>query len=320
MADVESRTRTDDEASSDSFLPSLDLDLRTQEHIEGWLFVTPKVGLILLVLAFPILFGIYVSFTASNLMNLPGEFVGLDNYAWLLGYRVWWISVMNVLIIGLVLIPTNIFFSLTTALILTERLRGNYLYRIAFIVPVAGPPIIWAIVWRFILFPNSGGFLNSWLLTFGVVEQAIGWTTNITWALPSVITSLMWGFGLSMLIYLAAMAGLPEDLMDASRMDGAGRWERLRYVIWPLLKPTTFFLLVVQLIQVFRLGFSAVFVLTEGGPINATQVPSYFIYATAFNYNSFGRSASASIVMFLLTAVVTLLMYKPLQSRTEYYQ
>jgi ABC-type sugar transport system permease subunit len=310
---------TAESTTSSGFL-SLDLDLETQEQIEGWLFVTPKVLLILLVLAFPILFGIYVSFTRSNLLNLPGQFIGLDNYAWLLQYRVWWLSVKNVLIIGAVLIPTNIFFSLTTALFLTERLKGNYLYRIAFIVPVAGPPLIWAIIWRFLLFPNEGGFLNAWLLSFGVVEQAIGWTTNVTFALPSVVMSLLWGFGLSMLIYLAAMAGLPEDLMDASRMDGAGRWERLRYIIWPLLKPTTFFLVVVQLIQVFRLGFSAVYVLTEGGPINATQVPSYFIFATAFNYNAFGRSAAASVFMFGLTALVTLLLYKPLQSRTEYYQ
>lgn len=319
MAEVESTERAEQEGFR-RFLPEIDLDLETQEHLEGWLFVTPKVLLILLVLAFPVAFGVYVSFTESNLLNLPGEFIGLQNYIWLLEYRVWWTAVKNVLIIGAVLIPTNIFFSLSTALILTEKLRGNYLYRIAFIVPVAGPPIIWAIVWNFLLFPNDGGFLNSWLLTLGVVEQAIGWTTNATWALPSVITSLMWGFGLSMLIYLAAMAGLPEDLIDASKMDGAGRWARLRYVIWPLLKPTTFFLVVVQLIQVFRLGFGAVYVLTEGGPMNATQVPSYFIYATAFNYNSFGRSAAASMVMFGLTALVTLLLYRSLQSRAEYYQ
>lgn len=319
MAEVESPGRNEEEGLRD-FLPDVEIDLETQEHIEGWLFVAPKVALILLVLAFPIAFGVYVSFTQSNLLNLPGEFIGLDNYVWLLQYDVWWIAVKNVLIIGAVLIPTNIFFSLTTALLLTERLRGNYLYRIAFIVPVAGPPLIWAIVWRFILFPDQGGFLNSWLLTLGVVDQAIPWLTSTTWALPSVIMSLMWGFGLSMLIYLAAMAGLPEDLMDASRMDGAGRWERLRYIIWPLLKPTTFFLVVIQVIQVFRLGFSAVFVLTEGGPLNQTQVPSYFIYALAFQFNSFGRSAAASMVMFLLTILVTLLLYKPLQSRTEYYQ
>jgi multiple sugar transport system permease protein len=316
MSEVESTDTAESATSTDLF----SMDLETQEHIEGWLFIMGKLLLVLLVFAFPLVFGVYVSFTHSTLVNLPGEFIGLDNYIWLLQYDVWWTAVKNVLIIGIVLIPTNIFFALTTSLLLTEKLRGNYLYRVAYIVPIAGPPLIWAIVWKFIFFPAKGGILNSLLLILGILNNPIGWTGSTTWALPAVIITLMWGFGLSMLIYLAALSGLPEELIDASKMDGAGRWHRLRYIIWPLLKPTTFFLVVVQLINIFRLGFSVVYVLTQGGPLNSTAVPSYFIYSIAFNYNSFGKSAAASMVMFLLTVLITLLLWKPLQSRAEYYQ
>lgn len=296
------------------------LSLRQQEEIEGWLFVTLKVGIILFALGFPIVFAVYLSFTQSNLLNLPGQFVGLDNYFWLLNYEVWWRSVINVLIMGAVLLPTNILFSFTAALFLEEKIRGRNLYRVAYLVPVAGPPLIWAIVWKFVLFPDNAGFLNALLASTGLIDQAIPWLTNQSYALTSVITTQIWGFGISMLIYMAALAGLPKTVIESSMMDGAGRFDRVRYIIWPLLKPTTFFLVVVQLISIMRIGFGAVYILTQGGPVNSTQVPSYFIYALAFEFNSFGRSAAASVAMFLLTVVITLLLWKPLQSRSQYYQ
>jgi len=123
-----------------------------------------------------------------------------------------------------------------------------------------------------------------------------------------------------MLIYMAALAGLPSSVMESAAMDGANKYQKVRYIIWPLMKPTTFFLVVIQLVLVMRMGFGAVFVMTQGGPLNATMVPSYFIYQLAFRYNSFGQSAAAAILMFLITAIIALLTYKPLQSNAEYYQ
>lgn len=289
-----------------------------QNNAEGWLFIAGKMSLVLLVMGFPILFSVYISLTRADLYNIPGEFIGLDNYIWLLQYDVWWTSVRNVTIIGLVLLPTNILFSLYTALFLTERVKGHYIYRTAYLIPIAGPPLIWAIVWKFMLFPTEAGFINSWLITLGF--ESVGWLTTRPYALFSIIISLLWGFGISMLIYLAALSGIPQSLLESAELDGAGRFNRLRYIIWPLLKPTTFFLVVVQVINIFQLGFAAVFVLTEGGPLNSTMVPSYFIYTLAFDFNAFGRSAAASLTMFVLTLVVTLLLWLPLRGQTEYYQ
>lgn len=311
--------REDESATSDR-RPTSYLTLEQQEYLEGWLFVSGKLLLILLVLVIPITFGLYVSFTRSNLYQLPGPFVGLDNYVWLLGYDVWWTSLFNVTLMGLVLLPANIFLSLSSALLLSEKLRGRYLYRTAYVIPIAGPPIIWALVWKFLYFPGEAGILNAILLDFGLIGNPIGWLSNLSTALPAVIVSQVWGFGLSMLIYMAGISGIPASVIESSKLDGAGRFDRLRYIVWPLLKPTTFFLVVVQLINVFRLGFGAVFVLTKGGPINATMVPSFLIYSLAFDFNSFGKSAAASFVMFLLTLAITLILWKPLQSRAEYYQ
>lgn len=296
------------------------LSLKQQEFIEGWLFVLGKLAIIGFVIGFPMAFAIYLSFTDSNLVNLPGEFIGLENYAWVLTQDVWWTSLRNVFALGAVVIPANIIFSFTTALLLRERLRGSTLYRLAFLVPVAGPPIIWAIVWKLVLFPNEGGIVNSVLLALGLIEAYIPFLSDTATALPSVIVSQMWGFGLSMLIYMAALAGLPSSVMESAAMDGANKYQKVRYIIWPLMKPTTFFLVVIQLVLVMRMGFGAVFVMTQGGPLNSTMVPSYFIYQLAFRYNSFGQSAAAALLMFLVTAIIALLTYKPLQSNAEYYQ
>lgn len=296
------------------------LSLRQQEFIEGWLFVLGKLSIILFVIGFPMVFATYLSFTDSNLVNLPGEFIGLENYAWVLTQDIWWTSLRNVFLLGLVVIPTNIVFSFTTALLLREKLRGSTFYRVAFLVPVSGPPIIWAIVWKLVLFPNEGGLINAILLDIGVIQSYIPFLSSTAYALPSVILSQVWGFGLSMLIYMAALAGLPSSVMESAAMDGANKFQKVRYIIWPLMKPTTFFLIVIQLVLVTRMGFGAVFVMTEGGPLNSTMVPSYFIYELAFQYNDFGRSAAAAILMFLVTALIALATYKPLKSNAEYYQ
>lgn len=296
------------------------LSLRQQEFIEGWLFVVPKVAVILFVIGFPMAFGLYLSFTESTLLDLPGEFVGLDNYAWLIEYGVWWTSLKNVLIMGAVKIPTNIFFAFTTAVLLREKLRGSTLYRAAFIVPVAGPPIIWGIVWRLFLFPNEGGVVNAILLDLGLIGEYVPFLSSTTFALPSVITSIVWAYGLSMLIYMAALSGLPSSVMESAAIDGANKYQKVRYVIWPLMKPTTLFLVVIQLILVTRVGFAQVFVMTGGGPLNATMVPSYLVYELAFTYNEFGRASAVAVAMFVVTVIIALILYKPLQSNAEYYQ
>ncbi|POG54096.1 carbohydrate ABC transporter permease [Haloferax marisrubri] len=320
-SDSESESAIYASERSDTRSFSLDsLSLSQQESIEGWLFVLPKLAILLFVIGFPMAFGIYLSFTESTLLNLPGEFVGLENYQWLVNYPVWWTSVKNVLIMSAVKIPTNIFFSFTAALLLREKLKGSNLYRIAFIVPVAGPPVIWAIVWRLMLFSNEGGIANAILLELGAISQYIPFLTNVTYALPSVIMSQIWSFGLSMLIYMAALSGLPSSVMESASMDGANKYQKVRYIIWPLMKPTTLFLVVIQLIEVTKVGFASVFVMTGGGPLNSTMVPSFLVYELAFRYNEFGHASAVAVGMFLITAFIALVLYKPLQSNAEYYQ
>jgi len=171
-----------------------------------------------------------------------------------------------------------------------------------------------------VLFPNEGGIINAILLELGLIESYIPFLSDTALALPSVILSQIWGFGLSMLIYMAALAGLPSSVMESAAMDGANKYQKIRYIIWPLMKPTTFFLVVIQLVLVTRMGFGAVFVMTQGGPLNSTMVPSFFIFELAFQYNNFGQSAAAAMLMFVVTAVVALATYKPLQSNAEYYE
>lgn len=294
------------------------LSLERQEAVAGWLFVIPKLAIILFAIGGPIVFGLYVSFTDSHLIQIPGEFIGLDNYVWLLGYDVWWLSIRNVILIGLVLIPTNIFFSFTTSVLLLEKLQGKTFYRVAFLIPIAGPPLVWAVVWRLVIFPTEGGIANSILLSIGVLDAPIPFLSRSAYALPSVILTVIWGFGLSMLIYMAAMSNVPSSLIEAAKLDGAGRLQRIRYILWPVMKPTTLFLVVIHVIVIFQFGFAAVFVLTGGGPGSSTMIPSYFIYTLAFSHHEMGRAAAGAFVLFGLTAIATFLSWKLLGSRVRY--
>ena len=321
-SDVETTSSPSESAVTESpaWYSFENFSLETQEFLEGWLFVVPKLAIILFVIGFPMVFGIYVSMTQSDLYSLPGPFVGLQNYVWVLQNPTWWTALKNVFIFGAIVIPTNIFFSFTTALLLRERIRGHMFYRSVFLIPVAGPPIVWAIVWKIFLLPSRGGLVNAALLQLHVIDKYIPFLSSAALALPTVIFTQIWGFGLSMLIYMAALSGLPSSVMESAAMDGAGKFQKVRYIIWPLMKPTTFFLLVIQLTLVLRLGFGAVFVLTSGGPYGQTMVPSYMVYQLAFNYNAFGRSAAVAMLMVVATGIIALLLYKPLQSNAEYYQ
>jgi multiple sugar transport system permease protein len=281
----------------------------------AYLFLLPTlIGLAFLTLG-PVLAGFLVSFTNWNIL-LPPQWVGLDNYRALatldLPRKVLW----NTLYYTLLNVPLNMALALLVALVLNMKLRGVTFYRAVYFLPVVSSTIAASLIWTWLYSPNFGP-LNYFLGLLGIPGPA--WLGSTTWAMPAVIIMSVWkGFGTNMLIFLAGLQGMPQEVQEAAMIDGATRWQRFWRVTWPLLTPTTFFVLVISCIVSFQV-FEQVFVMTDGGPAYATTVLGLFIYLNAFRYNNMGYAAAAAYLLFALTLVVTLAQFK-FQGRWTYYE
>jgi multiple sugar transport system permease protein len=202
------------------------------------------------------------------------------------------------------------------ALLLNQKLRLVALYRAVYFLPVVSSTVAASLIWTWLFSPNFGP-INHFLEGLGLPAPA--WLGSTAWAMPAVIIMSVWkGFGTNMLIFLAGLQGIPQELEEAAMIDGANRWQRFWRVTWPLLTPTTFFVLVISCIVSFQV-FEQVFVMTNGGPAYATTVLGLFIYLNAFRYNNMGYAAAAAYVLFAIIMVITLVQFR-LQERWTNYE
>ncbi|HXF63392.1 MAG TPA: sugar ABC transporter permease [Caldilineaceae bacterium] len=288
---------------------------RFREAALAYLFLLPTLAGLLFFSLGPVVAGFVVSFTNWNIL-LPPQWVGLDNYRALatlaLPRKVFW----NTLYYTLLNVPLNMVVALAAALLLNQRLRWVSFYRAIYFLPVVSSTVAASLIWTWLYSPNFGP-INYFLGLIGI--QGPAWLGSTTWAMPAVILMSVWkGFGTNMLIFLAGLQGIPQELQEAAMIDGANRWQRFWRVTWPLLTPTTFFVLVVSCIASFQV-FEQVYVMTEGGPAYATTVLGLFIYLNAFRYNNMGYAAAVAYVLFALILAVTLAQFK-FQGRWTYYE
>lgn len=281
----------------------------------AYLFLLPTLAGLLLFSLGPVVAGFLISFTNWNIL-LPPQWVGLDNYRALaiqdLPHKV----LRNTLYYTLLNVPLNMALALAAALLLNLRLRWVSFYRAVYFLPVVSSTVAASLIWSWLYSPNFGP-INYFLGLIGIDGPA--WLGSTTWAMPAVILMSVWkGFGTNMLIFLAGLQGIPQEMHEAAMMDGANRWQRFWRVTWPLLTPTTFFVLVISCIVSFQV-FEQVFVMTDGGPAYATTVLGLFIYLNAFRYNNMGYAAAAAYLLFALILVITLMQFK-FQGRWTYYE
>lgn len=281
----------------------------------AYLFLLPTLAGLLLFSLGPVVAGFLISFTNWNIL-LPPKWVGLDNYQALalqdLPHKV----LRNTLYYTLFNVPLNMALALAAALLLNLRLRWVSFYRAVYFLPVVSSTVAASLIWGWLYSPNFGP-INYALGLIGVDGPA--WLGSTTWAMPAVILMSVWkGFGTNMLIFLAGLQGIPQEMHEAAMIDGANRWQRFWRVTWPLLTPTTFFVLVISCIVSFQV-FEQVFVMTDGGPAYATTVLGLFIYLNAFRYNNMGYAAAAAYILFALILAITLMQFK-LQGRWTYYE
>jgi multiple sugar transport system permease protein len=281
----------------------------------AYLFLLPTlVGLALFTVG-PVVAGLVISFTNWNILLAP-QWVGLDNYRALVSLDLPRKVLGNTLYYTLLNVPLNMALALGVAVVLNRQLRWTSFYRAVYFLPVVSSTVAASLIWTWLYSPNFGP-INYFLGLVGISGPP--WLGSTTWAMPAVIIMSVWkGFGTNMLIFLAGLQGMPQEVQEAAMIDGANRWQRFWRVTWPLLTPTTFFVLIISCIVSFQV-FEQVFVMTNGGPAYATTVLGLFIYLNAFRYNNMGYAAAAAYVLFALTLAFTLAQFR-FQGRWTYYE
>ena len=278
------------------------MTVRARWRTLGWVlfFLAPSAVPLVLFTAVPMISSVWVSLHQWNLIS-PMKWVGLDNYSTLLtdpGTRT---VFLHTLLYCLGYLPLVFAGGLGLALALNQKLPGRSFFRAAYFLPVVTSWVVVALVWKWLLNPTNG-LVNTLLGTVGLPQP--GWWTDPNWALPAVILSSAWkDLGFVMVILLAGLQAIPQDVLEAAWADGANGWQRFWRITLPLLSPSTFFVIVISLINGFQV-FDQVYVMTGGGPSGSSQVVVGQIYDLTFRY---GRAGEASALSWILFAVILLI-------------
>jgi len=276
-----------------------------REELEFYLFVGPWIVGFIVFYAAPIVASFLISFTDWPMLSSP-TWIGLANYTKILtGDKLFWKVLGNTVYYVGVGVPLQIVVSLLIALLLNQKVRAMPLFRTLFYIPSLITGVSLAVVWGWVLNPQFG-LLNHLLRLFGI--EGPQWLFNTKTAMPAMILMSMWGTGGSMVIYLAGLQGIPEQLYEAAEIDGAGSLAKFRFVTVPMMTPTIFFNLIMGVIGAFQ-TFAEFFIMTNGGPADATLTYVLYLYRTAFEYFRMGYASGLAWFLFLVLVVLTLVQF-----------
>ncbi|MYM85640.1 ABC transporter permease subunit [Rugamonas sp. FT82W] len=278
----------------------------------AWCFVGPALLVIGVFFFLPVLAALVMSLTdfdiyaLADLRNL--RFVGLRNYIELLQTPLFWQALGNTLYFVIVGVPLSIAASLGAALLLHSRLtRFKGLFRTAFFAPVVTSLVAVAVIWRYLLHTRYG-MINHGLELLGI--SPVDWLNDPHWAMPAIILFALWkNFGYNMIIFLAGLQSIPDDLYEAAGLDGAGVWPQFRYITWPMLGPTLLMVSILSMSGFFQL-FAEPYVMTQGGPVQSTVSVLYFMYEQGFKWWNLGAASAVAFILFAIMFCVTLLQLR----------
>lgn len=279
--------------------------LLTREALWGYFFIAPAFVFVVGFTFIPVLGAFGISLTDWDMVS-PMEYVGTANYQKVFTDPIAQRTLTNTLGYTFASVPIGIVLSLILAVLLNQKIRGISFFRTAYYLPVISSSVAISVIFVWILDP-SYGLLNRALALIGIAP--IPWLTSPQWAMPSVILVTVWrSLGFNMIIFLAALQEIPQDLHDAAKIDGAGGGQKYRYVVLPLITPAVFFVTITSVISSFQ-SFDLVYNMTEGGPARATYLIGYYIWEQAFKYLNMGYGASLAFVLFGLIFIVTLVQW-----------
>ena len=285
------------------------------EAILFLLLVGPNLLLFGLFTYWPMIYSGYLSLVRWDLVSPTKTWVGLDNYQYLAtnsGFRE---IMMNTLVFTLGGVGGSLLLGLGIALLLNQPLRGRDGARAVVFAPTLLSGAAISIVWVYMFDPRFG-LIAKMLSTFDIRSPV--WLNDPNWAMPAVIIVYIWkNLGFAAVIYLAGLQGIPKDLYEAAKVDGAGVFERFRSVTVPMLSPINFFLVVTSILNTFQ-AFDIISVMTEGGPVNSTSTLIYYVYREGFVNFNVGRASAASLVLFMIMLVITLAQLRYSERRVHY--
>lgn len=284
-----------------------------RRNVTGYIFISPFILGVLIWFLAPALTAGWLTFQKWNLIT-PPRFIGFDNIERLFQDELFLQSLKVTTTYTFIAVPLGLVLSFFIALLLNFRIRGISVYRTIYYLPSIVPAVASAVLWSFIL-NSEFGLLNAGLRAIGLPK--ILWLQRPEWAMPALILMSLWGLGTSMVIYLAGLQGIPDVYYEAAEIDGAGAWSRLRHVTIPLLSPVIFFNLVMGIIVSFQI-FTAGYLITSGGPQNATLFYVLYLYRTGFQYLKMGYAAALAWVLFLIIMGLTVLVFKYVGSMVYY--
>ncbi len=270
----------------------------------GLVYILPwLIGMVFLTL-YPFINALVISFSDYNLVREP-NFIGLTNYTNLFKDKDFISTLVATLKYTVFTVPLQLTFALFIAYILNFKLKLINFYRTAYYIPsLLGGNVAVAVLWRFLF--QQDGFVNRFIGMFG--GQPVPWLSSPTGAMSIIVILKVWQFGSAMLIFLAALKDVPSDLYEAASVDGATKFHSFFKITIPLITPTIFFNLVMQLVNAFQ-EFNGPYLVTGRGPLNSTYLTSMFIYDNAFKYFNMGYASAASWILFLIIVSVTLVLF-----------
>jgi multiple sugar transport system permease protein len=310
------------------------ISLARREALAGYAFIVPWIIGFLVFTIGPMLSSLYFSFTDYNIVD-PPRWVGLENYARVfsgipeflrtgdprqLADPIFWKSLQVTLYFACLALPLNLIFSFILAILLNQKVPGVNLWRTVFFLPSLIAGVAVALLWVRILNPRMG-ILNPFLQNVLGIRHPPGWLQDPDWAVPALVLMSLWGVGGSMIIYLAGLQGIPTDLYDAAKVDGANAWQRFRNVTFPMMTPVLFYNLVLGMISTFQY-FTEVYVATSGnslgGPQRATLFYNLYLYQNAFRYFDMGYASTMAWILFLIVLLLTALIFRSSETWVYY--
>jgi len=280
--------------------------------LAGWIFAAPALLVLTVFFALPVFASLLLSFTDFDLYALANpqhlRFVGIRNYVELLQMPMFWKALGNTTYFVAVGVPLSIGVSLGAALLLNAPVaRAQAVFRTALFAPVVTTLVAVAVIWRY-LFHTSYGVVNFGLGSIGI--EPIDWLGDPFWAMPTIILLAVWkNFGYNMVILLAGLQAIPNDLYEAARIDGASRWQQLRYITLPMLGPVLLVVGVITIAGYFQL-FAEPYVMTRGDPLQSTVSVLYFMFEEGFRWWNLGRASAVAFILFVIVMTITALLMR----------
>ena len=278
----------------------------------AYIFIAPALIAIFIFFFIPVVAAFVISFTDFDIYTLGDfntlRFVGIKNYLQLFEDPLFWLSLKNTSYYVLLATPLSIAVSLGAALLLNSKLlKYKGVFRLSYFIPYITTLVAVAIVWRFIYHPKFG-ILNYFLGLVGI--NPIDWLGDPNWAMPAIVIMSVWkSFGYNMIIFIAGLQNIAEDLYEAASLEGAGEWQKFKSITLPMLAPTTLFISIITIVGYFQL-FAEPYIMTQGGPLNSTLSIVQYMYQEGFRWWNMGYSASIAFVLFSIILVITIIQFR----------